>query len=291
MFERILVPLDGSPLGEAVLTQVRRILFHKDAEVLLVQAVSTPTPAEGMGLDLLQAQAQSYLQRTEKDLLDQGARARSILRIGAPAEVILNVADEERVSLIAMSTHGRTGLARWALGSVTEKVVHASRVPVLAVRSFSESGAQAPRADLDLKKILVPVDSTAMSLEVVGPAVELARLFGSTVALLHVCRGAACSIPIPELTCAYDEFRAGGIPLEPLLKEGDPAEQILETCREQAAGLIAMTTHGRVGVARWMMGSVADKLLRAAPVPVLIVRPAALAADLRGRSREQMLTG
>jgi nucleotide-binding universal stress UspA family protein len=164
-------------------------------------------------------------------------------------------------------------------------------VPVLAVRSFTENGARAPLEELDLEKILVPVDATPMSLEIVGSAVEFAQLFGSNVALLHVCQGAECAVPVPELTCAYEQFRAGGVSLEPLLKQGDPAQQILETCREQKAGLIAMTTHGRIGVGRWMMGSVTDKLLRAARVPLLIVRPAALAAARSSdRPQEQVLT-
>jgi len=293
MFERILVPLDGSPLGEAVFTQIRRILFRKDAEILLVQAVSMPPSLEGMSEELpvlLRVQARVYLQRMEKLFFDQGARVRSIVRTGEAADVILDVADQERATLIAMSTHGRTGLSRWALGSVTERVLQASRVPVLAVRSFEESGRQASPAELGLEKILVPVDSTAMTLEVIGPTVELAQMFGSKVALLHVCQGEACAIPVPELTCAYDQFRAGGIALEPLLKEGDPAQQILETCREQQAGLIAMTTHGRIGVGRWLMGSVTEKVLRAARVPLLIVRPAVLAsARTVGAAKEHVL--
>jgi nucleotide-binding universal stress UspA family protein len=293
MFERIVVPLDGSPRGEAILTQVRRILFHKDAEVLLVRAVAVPPSLEGMGGELpglLRAQATQYLQRLEKRLLEQGARVQCIVRTGEAAEVILDVAEEEHASLIAMTTHGRSGLQRWALGSVTERVLHASKVPVLAVRSFLEDGTAAPLAELELNTILVPVDSTSMSLEIIGPAVELAQLFGSTAALLHVCQGPACAVPVPELICAYDQFRAGGVPVEPLMKQGDPALQILEACKEQKAGLIAMTTHGRAGVARWMMGSVTDKLLRAARVPLLIVRPTALKMEYApGISPEEAL--
>jgi nucleotide-binding universal stress UspA family protein len=293
MFERIVVPLDGSPLGEAVLTQIRRVLFHKDADVILVRAVAVPPSLEGMGPeipDLLRLQATQYLERIEAQLHTEGARVRSIVRMGEAADVILNIADEERASVIAMSTHGRSGLARWALGSVTERVLQASPVPVLAVRSFLESGARTPRSELDLRKILVPVDATSMSLEIVAAAIELAQLFGSRVALLHVCQGPACAVPVPELLCAYDQFRAGGVPLEPLLKQGDPAEQILETCREQEAGLIAMTTHSRTGIGRWMMGGVTDKLLRTARVPLLILRPATLKGEAApGNLQEEAL--
>jgi nucleotide-binding universal stress UspA family protein len=282
MFERIVVPLDGSPRGEAILTQVRRALFHKNAEVLLVRAVAVPPSLEGMSPelgDLLREQASQYLRRIVEQLRNEGANVRSIVRMGEAADVILDVLDEEHASLVVMSTHGRSGLQRWALGSVTERVLQASPVPVLAVRSFLESGGPAPRAELDLKKILVPVDSTTMSLEIVAPAIELAQLFGSTVSLLHVCQGPACAVPVPELLVAYDQFRAGGVPLEPVLKQGDPAQQILEACRELEAGLIAMTTHSRTGIVRWRMGGVTDKLLRAARVPLLILRPATLKGE------------
>jgi nucleotide-binding universal stress UspA family protein len=272
MFERILVPLDGSELAEAVLAQVRRILFHKDAEIILLRAVFVPSGIEGeVELPaILQAQAAKYLEGVAGVLAAQGAKVRTVTRMGHAADVILDVAGEEKASLITMSTHGRSGITRWALGSVAERVLRASRIPVLAVRS---SAAASP-SELSLQKMLVPIDATDVSLEVVGPTLELARLFGSQVVLLNVCDGQVCSVPVCQITEAYEKFHEAGVPVEPLMKQGDAAVQILETCREQQADLIAMTTHGRSGISRWMLGSVTEKVLRAAPVPLLVVRPA-----------------
>ena len=273
MLERVLVPLDGSDLAAAILPQVRRILFYKDAEIILVQGVYVPANAgaEAVELpDILRAQAAKYLDGVAQTLSSQGARVRTVARIGDAAEVVLDVAAEEKASMIAMSTHGRSGIARWVRGSVAEKVLRASRVPVLAVRSFRAI----PLAELDLKRMLVPMDATDASLEVLGPALELAVLFKSRVTLLHVCDGPTCSVPVPELTRAYERFRERGVDVEPVMKQGDPALQILDLARDMKADLIAMTTHGRSGVSRWTLGSVTEKVLRSAEVPLLVVRPA-----------------
>jgi nucleotide-binding universal stress UspA family protein len=281
MFERIVVPLDGSELAEAVLGQVRRILLHKDAEVLLVRAVSMPPSVEADAVELpsiLMAHASKYLEGMAGLLSSQGARVRTVTRQGKAADVILDAAAEENASLIAMSTHGRTGLARWTFGSVAEKILRASRIPVLAVRSFTGTGNGAARTgafELSLRRMLVPIDATDLSLEVVPPALELAKLFGSHVVLLNVCDGFECTIPVCEMTKAYEEFHAAGVSVEPLMKQGDAAAQILDTATGQKADLIAMTTHGRSGVSRMMLGSVTEKVLRGAAVPLLVVRPRA----------------
>lgn len=288
MFERIVVPLDGSELAEAVLAQVRRILFHKDAEIVLVRAVAVPPSVEGETVELpqiLQDQAAKYLKEIAGGLTSQGARVRTQVRRGFAADVILDIATEEQASLITMSTHGRSGIARWTFGSVAEKVLRASRIPVLAVRSFAGS-ARVQAQELALRRILVPIDSTELSMEVVPPALELATLFGSHVVLLNVCEGAACSIPVGQMSEAYEQFHAAGVSVEPLMKQGDPALQIVDTCNGQKADLIAMTTHGRAGVSRWMLGSVTEKVLRTAAVPLLVVRPIKASLTSKGILRD-----
>jgi nucleotide-binding universal stress UspA family protein len=279
MLERILVPLDGSKLAESVLIQVRQLLMQKDAEVLLLRVVTLP-PSEadaGEPLDLLWSRALDYLRTVEEQLSSQGARVRSKVVEGFPANAILKTARSEDVSLIAMSTHGRTGLSRWVYGSVTEKVLRASPVPVLAVPSFVGLGGSAfpvGERQLRIKRIVVPIAAADLSLEVVPAVLEFARLFGASVLLVHVCEGAACAVQTPQMRKAYDVLRQGGVVVEPLMKKGDPAVQILNACDESGADLIAMTTHGHSGVSRWMLGSVTEKVLRAAHLPLLIVRPA-----------------
>jgi nucleotide-binding universal stress UspA family protein len=280
MLERILVPLDGSQVAEAILTQVRHILVHKAAEVILLRVLTIPPVTEtdaGPPTELLVTQATKYVRGLARILGSQGVRVRSRVVEGRAAEGILDIAKEERATLIALATHGRSGLARWVLGSVAEKVVRASPVPVLVVRSFKGTGKGAVpvgSGNLFVKKILVPLESTRASMDIVPAVVELAQVFGSQVLLLNVCEGSACAVPVPQVTRAFDRLRESGITVEPLMRQGDAAVEILEACRQEGADLIAMTTHGHTGVSRWMLGSVAEKVLRASPVPLLIVRAA-----------------
>jgi nucleotide-binding universal stress UspA family protein len=294
MFERILVPLDGSELAEAVLTQVRRILFHLDAEVLLMQAVATPPSVEGdfrRVQEHLESRSSEYLEGLRAKMADQGARVRWVARQGPVAETILQVAQAEEASLIALSTHGRTGLARFVLGSIAEKVMRASPIPVLALRSYADTGRDSARTsprELPIQKILVAIDAADLSLEVVPPALELAALFGSSVLLVNVCEGhPACSMPVPQMTRAFDQFREAGVPAEPLMVIGDPASGILDACQKHGADLLALCTHGRTGLSRWFLGSVAEKVLRTATVPLLIVRsPRAVGGSARAVKKE-----
>ena len=279
MLDRILIPLDGSALAESVLVHVRRLVDRKDAELLLLQVVTLPPATEsdaGEPLDHLWSRATEYLRNVAGRLASEGLRVRSHVVEGFPAREILNAAKTEDADLIAMSTHGRTGVARWVFGSVTEKVLRGSSVPVLAIPSFlgigGEAQPQRPQ-ELPFRKILAPIAAEEATLEVLPALTEIARLFGSEVRLLHVCEGTECSVATHELRMAFEHLRNVGVPAEPVMKQGDPAAQILEACRDEGADLIAMTTHGRTGVSRLLMGSVAEKVLWSANVPLLVVRP------------------
>lgn len=280
MFERILVPLDGSELAASVMTQVRRVLTHRDAEVLLLRVVTMPPSPEadaGEPFDVLRSRARDYVSTLAATLASQGVRARGRVVEGFAASEILEAARTERATLIAMSTHGRTGIPRWVFGSVTEKILRASPVPVLAVPSFAGAAGDVfptgPR-ELPFRKIVVPIADADLSLEIVPPLTEFARLFDSRVFLVHVCPAPGTPAAVHQMRMAFERLREEGIPAEPIVREGDAASRILDAAREIGADLIAMTTHGRSGVSRWAMGSVAEKVLRASNIPLLVVRPA-----------------
>lgn len=143
MFKRILVPLDGSQMAEAVLPYVRSLVEPQSAEVFLVQinealrqyyfpetaAMLEPVSEE------MRAQARNYLNQTATALNDRGIRAHAeLVEAVDVADSLLNYAAQKQVDLIAMSTHGRSGLGRWLLGSVADKVIHNAKVPVLLIR-------------------------------------------------------------------------------------------------------------------------------------------------------------
>jgi nucleotide-binding universal stress UspA family protein len=143
MYRKILVPLDGSKTAEGVLPHAKALAYSEGAELVLLTVAANPVmdfafsdPAIAQNAQREQEEAsQKYTARIEGELKEAGFRVSTLLRIGAVADTILNVAEEMQVDVIAMSTHGRTGPARWLLGSIADKVVRNSQVPVLLIRA------------------------------------------------------------------------------------------------------------------------------------------------------------
>jgi nucleotide-binding universal stress UspA family protein len=283
MPQRIVVPLDGSPLAERVLSHVARLLRREDAEVVLVRAVHVAPSLAKIDITKIEAAerraAEAHLRDTAARLASLGVRVRSLVETGPPAESILDAARRERASLIAMSTHGRTGLARWALGSVAEKVVRASDVPVLLLHSFRRDadGRPVPIGDgqVPFRRILVPLDGSANALAVMDSVEATARLCGSEVLLLAVEPEGGEEAPGPAAAQAGAQagrLKAAGIEASPLRLRGDPATRILDAAEAERADLIAMSTHGESGVSRWALGTVTERVLRSSTTPLLVVR-------------------
>jgi nucleotide-binding universal stress UspA family protein len=269
MFERILVPLDGSERAETILVQIRRVLTHQDAEILLLQVVPPGRRSRDGAAD--------YLASVTRKLVSEGANVREKVAEGLPAECILRTAEMEKATLLALSTHGRTGDPRWRFGSVTEKLLRSSPVPVLAMPSFARKGKElvpTGTRERPIRTILAPIAESDLSLQILPAIGAVAELFGSQVILLNVCEPGGRADPVPQMRAAYDWLKEKGVAAEPVVVRGDPALQILEASRERGVDLIALTTHARSGLSRWMMGSVAEKLVHATPVPLLVVRPA-----------------
>lgn len=258
MFQTVLVPLDGSELSAKVV---------------------------GFLEPLLQLEATSLVTLYVKD--DPSARpvpappgTKALEREGDPAVEILAAARDEQVSLIAMSTHGRSGVARLVRGSVAERVLRGAQVPVLLVNPFTQP------ADARLRRILVPVDASDLSTSVLPEVTELAKAYGSHVILFHVCAPSAGDSPQAERREAERraELREH---MEPYLARLDAegvaaslrvvfefgaAEQILAAAEANDVDLVALTTHGESGLSRWLFGSVAEHVVRECRAPILIKR-------------------
>jgi len=155
MFERILVPLDGSKVGEAALDQVERLIIKikptVKTEVVLFQVLtslshyviageaSVQVPYTDKEVAHITKKAREYLNKAGECLKNKGANIKTKAATGKAAEEIVKAADELKVDLIAMSTHGRSGLSRLTFGSVTDKVLRTANVPVLVVRAPKET--------------------------------------------------------------------------------------------------------------------------------------------------------
>ncbi|MEX2598124.1 MAG: universal stress protein, partial [Dehalococcoidia bacterium] len=191
---------------------------------------------------------------------------------------------------IAMTTHGRSGIGRWLMGSVTDKVVREAETPVLVVRA-QEAPPPAPR----FQRIILPLDGSALAEQAIPSATALAKGLGVPVTALRSISLTAygygfADYSVPEYSMGSfaetvrkdvkdymdhtaDRLRQQGVmAAEISAPDGQPADAILAEAESAPGSLIVMTTRGRSGVARWVLGSVADRVVRHAPVPMLIIR-------------------
>jgi nucleotide-binding universal stress UspA family protein len=271
MFQKILVPLDGSSRGEAALHPLRW-LAHDGAELLLLRACplrptvafeAAPWVAEN------RAEAKAYLERVAASLRKRGLRARPLLHDGPAAESILDAAAEEDVDAVALATHGRTGLARFVFGSVTEKVLRAATTPVAVFPSFGPARTTAP------ERILLPLEGPEPVRGLTPLVVELARRGSARVTLLHVTpEGESGDPAAPFLQEVAAGLAAEGVEGGVVLLQGDPASKILDFAREESVDLMLVPARGHRGPSRWLFGGVSEKLLRGAASPLLVVREA-----------------
>lgn len=271
MFETILVPLDGSPAAEAVMPALRDFVGDAPGEWTVLRVVNLhigpESPGMVSGLAEARAEAERYVRETVETLRRDRICATGRVVEATPAAAIVEAAAD--ADLIAMCTHGRTGASRWVFGSVTEEVLRETPVPMFVVRA----SVRAARAN----HILVPIDRPDESRDLLATVARLARR-GARLTLLHVGERAAETMEaareiLGTLPAPVDAVRPHPAP--------DPAAAILDECARRRCGMIAMCTHGRRGVARLVLGSCAESVMRQTEVPVLIVRrtPAEAHAD------------
>ena len=294
MYNRILVPLDGSQLAEQVLPYVKLLAQGIKCHTELLQVIQySPAPTHPRQIMAnLTGEAYKYLKKTAASLKGSGLTASSLVHHGDPASDIVAEAESEPGTLIAMATHGSSGLARWMLGSVTDKVLHATTNPLLVVRVEEQ---EATTTEIELENVIVPLDESPLAEQVLPHAAYLARAMGLRIILLRVTPAAGDYYRTMEyvpgnfgdiaqfidgqaleyLHQVGQKLRGEGLPqVEERLLHGHPAAAIVDLARETRHSFVAMTTHGRSGIGRWLLGSVADRVVRHSAGPVLMVRPA-----------------
>lgn len=291
MFKKILVPLDGSETAEAILPFVQEIASHTDAEIVLMTAVQPVAVWDTtITVTVLENEESSAVDYLKQAMTKVPGKQRCRVVRGEAAEAILEAADEESADLIAISTHGRSGLARWLFGSTAGKVLERAKVPVLFLRPKTGEDKGAPGAVV--KKILVPLDGSELAQSILPPIEEFAKTMGASLVLVHAVTPitalpgfetqapAAVSI-LNDLQKYAQEFlaklvtevKARGVEATGLVSLDDPVHAILEAADQTKADLIAVATHGRGGLGRALLGSVADGVVRrSADVPCLVLR-------------------
>lgn len=312
MFQRILVPLDGSERAERAIPVAARIARASGGTVILVQAAPIPMHVQMVGMGSAEVYSEHMLEEVKAlavNYLDTASRAAELVGVktetrvedGDAAPSIVAAVESLGADLIAMSSHGYTGFKRWALGSVAQKILPQSPVPVLVFRDGDQTLTATP------VYALVALDGSPLAESVLAPVVQLVTaLAPSAHKTLHLLR----VVPLPasygrSTASAYlDQARedakrealtylatiaqrlteGGGTATDltvttSIAVDPDVADALVQTSEQRLHtggrfDLVAMATHGRGGLQRWVMGSVTERVLQAAKLPMLIVRSA-----------------
>lgn len=316
-FRSILVPLDGSTFAEQAVPLASRIAQRVGGKLRLTLVHGLPSAPIDLAAAKLftsielatRRSERSYLRAIQARLRDGGTRLASAVTLtGKAGPALAQYVQEMGIDLVVMCTHGRGGVRRAWLGSVADYLIHSLEIPVLLVRP--REGESGPARAAASGQILVPLDGSPLAEEALGPAIALARAWDAEIALLQVVRPVLLSadpaLPLP-LPSAFDEdlttrWRTQAQDyiddiVEELHEQGIratgaaslgwyAADSILEAARPERVAAVVIATHGRGGLSRLALGSVADKVVRGADVPVLVYRPARRAAakkrSLRG---------
>jgi nucleotide-binding universal stress UspA family protein len=289
LYQKILVPLDGSDLAEKALTYAKTVSKLKNSEVILF-AISITN--EGGRRDRL---LKSYLDISAKSLESQGVKVSTDVAYGEAAEEIIEYSEKNKIDLIIISTHGYSGIKRWMLGSTTQKVLYSTCTPILLIKSKAPEISKA-----EFQKILVPLDGSTFSEATFPFLEELAKGTKTNIILLGVCEPPVVpsygSKPINPTWEKYrdtlwadsqkqvteylektkDALEKNGLQIEPrIIKEtdGKVAKSIIKVARDEEVDLIAIATHGHTGASRWVYGSVANRIVEESAEPILLIRP------------------
>ena len=316
MYSRILVPLDGSAFAAQALPYATLIAGRLNAAITLFQAAPTlvdlmrhvtmrpatggagaidSNATRGVSLDEWQEMHRRVRKETAEDLERNAVLLRSAglsvataVGEGDPAEAIAQEADSVENTLIAMTTHGRSGISRWWAGSVTDKTLRMTQSPMLVIRCEEEQHAP---SQAQVQRIILPLDGSPLAELAIPHASALANALGAGVHVLRVrsqpyyfpaAYPLAGAIPSPGsvepeageyVERIAERLRTeGAVGAEAVLTEGDAATIITEAAETAPHALVVMSTHGRSGIGRWVMGSVADKVVRQSGQPVLLIR-------------------
>lgn len=294
MIDRILLPLDGSAAAESALPYAEQIARALHAHVTLLRAIDVPAEwAQHLAqadLGSEESAAGEYLEEIAAALRHRSINVEHAVSQLPPAQAILERAREGGAGLIAMATHGRSGVSRWTLGSVADTVLHRTETPLLLVRPSGEEDAS--RTAPPITKILVPLDGSELSQAALPFAEELAKALPASITLFHAVMPPVMAYPGGEFV-AMDQrlwesleerargllsvhaaaLEAAGIETERRTSLIPEVDGIIGAARDSSAGLVLMSTHGRSGVGRWIMGSVADGVVRRSHIPCLLIRP------------------
>lgn len=272
LIQQILVPLDGSPESEKALTRAEQLAREQRARLVLLRAVEPSTGVDSTAvyravIKEAMREAEASLAREVGLLRGRSVKAESTAILGPPAATILDYEQAHRPDLVVMATHGRSGLARFAMGSVTDRIVREGCAPVLVVRRSSQ-------AEGALRHALVMLDGSPLA-EQALPLVE--ALAGKPLQRVTLFQAVADPVTRPSAERYLDEVASGlaaaGLETQIAVEVGAPSEVIAGAA--EFVDLVVLSTHGRGGLDRLRHGSVAEHVAQVLDKPMLLVRAVA----------------
>jgi nucleotide-binding universal stress UspA family protein len=285
MYENILLPFDGSEGAAAVLHHASELAHWADATVQILHVADTNrdsvTVVEGQPVDALVQEGEDIVDEAAKTLDTLGVDYDTDVVQGNPSPTIVDYAERYHQDLIVMPTRGREGVSRYLAGSVSEKVVRLSSVPVLTVRMQPDE-----RLVFPYERVLVPTDGSDAATYAAEHTLSFAAALDATVHVLSVVDDSALGLDVRSTIAETESERAATDAVEAVcstaadlgvpdtvrhIEHGAPVEEILECIESNDVHAVGMGTTGRRGTERILLGSVAEKTVRSAPVPVVTV--------------------
>jgi nucleotide-binding universal stress UspA family protein len=286
MYQDILLPFDGSDGATGALHHAAEIAHWTDATIRVLFVADTAresvTVVETQVVDALVQEGKDIVEEAEKTLETLGVDYDSDVVQGSPAPTIVEYAKRYDHDVIVMPTHGREGVSRYLLGSVTEKVVRLASVPVLTARMQPDEQLTFP-----YESILLPTDGSSSVARAAEHSLSLASALDATVHVLSVVDDTSVGLSVRSAISAQEREQAATDAVDDFVFEaethgvantvwhvehGSPVEVILDTIDSNDIHAVVMGTTGRRGSERILLGSVAEKTVRSAPVPVVTVR-------------------
>lgn len=282
---KILTPLDGSTFSESALPYAQALAQAWQSKLLLLHVTEPFVPIGLGGQPELAVQVQNESLAASRDYLEDVKirfpkyKAETSAVLGYPREEITQIAAAEQAEVIVMASHGRSGPARWLLGSVAEAVLRQAPCPVLLIR-----GSLSPRPSF--RRVLIPIDGSALSKEVLkkippylGPESQVTLVRSTGMSFQdrgQIIDTQALQGYLEGLEQQLRQVPTGGLKADIKVLDGDAATSITDLASELDCDLIAMASHGRSGFRRLWLGSVTEKVTRQAPCPVLVLPGSAL---------------
>jgi nucleotide-binding universal stress UspA family protein len=295
MFEKILIPLDGSELAEAAIPYATNMAEQLEAEICLLHVCP---PEHQSYVHMHQIYMNSILtgmrlKMKETWLSSKELKIQAEVIVGDPIKVIFDYVKLKGIDLISLTTHGNSGFKPWSMGNVADKIVRGSGIPTLLIRVKEKKDLELRKAIV--QKILVPLDNSDASKACLPYAVELAKKLKAGLTIFSMAQtayaqnlnSAGSGIGInwdavdkaseqaadEYLVTIEEDLKTSGVQIDHRSILGiDAAYEILEMEKKGMFDMVIMSTRGRSSIARWAFGSVAEKVLREGNLPILLIK-------------------